>query len=382
MKQKGIIDLEQTMQVKSCKLTNFRNYETLETEFFSGVNLIAGGNGQGKTNLVEAVMLLALSKSPRTSHDEDLVRESQSLARVELVIERDFGKMKLECVLGKETGKKFFINSNEIKKVSDIFGNLVAVYFSPNDLVIVSGSPAERRDFMDTDISELSGSYYNLVQRYQKVLFQRNKLLKTVHDKNLIIDQIEVWNEQLASLAGLIIKTRKSFIKKLAPFADETIKFLSKDSDTLQIKYDGARGETSAEIKEEILKSLRFNLDKDMELGYTSIGPHRDDVVFELNGRDSKVFASQGQQRSIVLALKIAELLVFERELGEKPVLVLDDVFSELDSARQRKLYEKLAGFQVLMTGTYFKFKPSEDYLMMMVKNAKVKTKFVEKKEK
>ena len=370
------------MQVKSCKLTNFRNYETLETEFFSGVNLIAGGNGQGKTNLVEAVMLLALSKSPRTSHDEDLVRESQSLARVELVVERDFGKMKLECVLGKETGKKFFINSNEIKKVSDIFGNLVAVYFSPNDLVIVSGSPAERRDFMDTDISELSGSYYNLVQRYQKVLFQRNKLLKTVHDKSLIEDQIEVWNEQLASLAGLIIKTRKSFINKLAPFADETIKFLSKDSDSLQIKYDGAKGESSSEIKEEILKSLRFNLDKDMELGYTSIGPHRDDVVFELNGRDSKVFASQGQQRSIVLALKIAELLVFEKELGEKPVLVLDDVFSELDSARQRKLYEKLAGFQVLMTGTYFKYKPNEDYLMMTVKNAKVKTKFVEKKEK
>lgn len=370
------------MQVKWCKLSNFRNYDSLKADFFPGINLIAGGNGQGKTNLVEAVMLLALSKSPRTSHDEDLIKEGEPLARVELGITRDFGEMKLECVIGKDSGKKFFINSNEIKKVSDIFGNLVAVYFSPNDLVIVSGSPAERRDFMDTDISELSGSYYNLIQRYQKVLFQRNKLLKTIHDKALIEDQIEVWNEQLATLAGLIIKTRKSFISKLAPFADETIKFISKDSDTLQVTYEGAKGENANEIKEEILKSLRFNLDKDMELGYTTIGPHRDDVVFKLNGRDSKVFASQGQQRSIVLALKIAELFVFEKELGEKPVLVLDDVFSELDSARQRKLYEKLADYQVLMTGTAFKFKPNEDYLMMTVKHAKIKSKQVQKKEK
>lgn len=367
------------MRVLSCNLTNFRNYQTASVEFFSGENLISGGNGQGKTNLVEAVMLCALSKSPRSSHDADLKKDGEKHCEVELKIERSFGNLSLKCVIDDELGKKFFLNSNELKKTSDLFGNLVAVYFSPNDLILVSGSPAERRDFMDTDISQLSGSYYNLVQRYSRVLFQRNKLLKTVHDRSLLLGQIDVWDEQLASLSGLIIKTRKSFIEKLKNPANEILKFISKDTDSLNIFYDGAKGETSDEIKQEILKSLKFNISKDMELGYTTIGPHRDDIVFELNGRDSKVYASQGQKRSIVLALKIAELVVFERELGEKPVLVLDDVFSELDSARQKKLYSWLSGYQVLMTGTSFKFKPDESYKQIVVKNAKTKEKFCEK---
>ena len=365
------------MRVLSCKLTNFRNYDHADVEFFSGENLISGGNGQGKTNLVEAVMLCALSKSPRTSHDEDLKKEGCSHAEVELCVERDFGKLYLKCIIDDELGKKFYLNSNELKKVSDLFGNLVAVYFSPNDLILVSGSPAERRDFIDTDISQLSGSYYNLTQRYAKVLFQRNKLLKTVHDRSLIADQIDIWDEQLASLSGLIIKTRKSFIEKLKQPANDILKFISKDSDSLNIYYDGAKGESSEEIKQENLKSLKFNLAKDMELGYTTIGPHRDDIVFELNGKDAKVFASQGQKRSIVLALKIAELVVFEKELGEKPVLVLDDVFSELDSTRQKKLYSWLSGYQVLMTGTTFKFKPTEEegYKQLIIKAATIKSK-------
>ena len=365
------------MRVLSCKLTNFRNYDHADVEFFSGENLISGGNGQGKTNLVEAVMLCALSKSPRTSHDEDLKKEGCSHAEVELCVERDFGKLYLKCIIDDELGKKFYLNSNELKKVSDLFGNLVAVYFSPNDLILVSGSPAERRDFIDTDISQLSGSYYNLTQRYAKVLFQRNKLLKTVHDRSLIADQIDIWDEQLASLSGLIIKTRKSFIEKLKQPANDILKFISKDSDSLNIYYDGAKGESSEEIKQDILKSLKFNLAKDMELGYTTIGPHRDDIVFELNGKDAKVFASQGQKRSIVLALKIAELVVFEKELGEKPVLVLDDVFSELDSTRQKKLYSWLSGYQVLMTGTTFKFKPTEEegYKQLIIKAATIKSK-------
>lgn len=367
------------MRVKSVKLKNFRNYDEASLEFFAGINLISGQNGQGKTNLVEAVMLNALSKSPRTSHDEDMKKEGTSHTEAEVLIERDFGDVSVKCILDSDAGKKFFVNTNEIKKTSELFGNLVAVYFAPNDLKIVSESPAERRDFMDTDISQLSGSYYTLLSRYNKVLFQRNRLLKTVHDKNLLKDQIDVWNEQLASLASMIIRTRKNFIAKLSEPANETIKYITKDADTLSISYVGAKGETSAEIKAELIKSLEFNLDKDMELGYTTIGPHRDDVRFELNGKDAKVFASQGQQRSIVLALKIAELKVFENELGEKPILILDDVFSELDSSRQKKMYDNFKGCQVLMTGTAFKFKPDESYQQTTIKNGKAKTKFIEK---
>ena len=364
------------MKVKWCKLKNFRNYEEEFVEFFGGANLISGQNGQGKTNLVEAVMLNCLTKSPRTSRDEDMKKENTSHTEAEICIERSFGDVLVKWIIDDEFGKKFFVNTNEVKKVSEVFGNLVAVYFSPNDLKIVSSSPSERRDFIDTDISELSGQYYTLIQRYNKVLVQRNKLLKFIHDKNELQNQIVVWNEQLARLAGLIIKTRKNFIEKLKVPANETMKYISKNADELEISYIGVRGETAREIEEEILKSWDNNLDKDMELGYTTIGPHRDDIKFELNKKDAKVFASQGQQRSIVLALKIAELKVFENEIGEKPVLVLDDVFSELDSSRQKKLYEHFAGTQVLMTGTLFKFKPNEDYLSLTVKNAKIKSKF------
>lgn len=368
------------MYVSELEIKNFRNYTKQSVKFSQGINLISGGNGQGKTNLVEALMLCALTKSPRTHSDEDMLKKGESDFEVKISLNRNFGNLSVSCIFG-EQGKHFFVNGNEVKKVSEVFGNLVAVYFSPDDLKIVSESPAERREFMDTDISELSGSYYTLIQRYNKVLFQRNRLLKTVHDKSLLIDQIGVWNEQLASLAALIVKTRKSFISKILEPANQTMKHLSKDADELHISYVGAKGESAAEIKQEILKSLEFNIEKDMELGYTSIGPHRDDLRFELNGEDAKIFASQGQQRSIVLALKIAEMQVFENELGEKPILVLDDVFSELDSARQKKLYEKFEGAQVLMTGTGFRFKPQKSYLQISVKNANLKVKEYKKEE-
>ena len=159
------------MKVKWCKLKNFRNYDETFVEFSSGKNLISGGNGQGKTNIVEAVMLNALTKSPRTSRDEDMKKEGTSHTEAEVCVERNFGDVTLKCIIDDELKKKFFVNSNEVKKVGDVFGNLVAVYFSPDDLVIVSGGPAERRDFMDTDISQLSGSYYNLIQ-FASILFR------------------------------------------------------------------------------------------------------------------------------------------------------------------------------------------------------------------
>ena len=367
------------MRVKWLKLNNFRNYDNQIVEFFDGINLISGKNGQGKTNLVEAVMLSALTKSPRTSHDEDMRKENTDNTSVEVCVEHNFGDVNILVTLSKDTKKTFSINKNQVKKLSEVFGNLVAVYFAPTDLKIVSGGPNERRDFMDTDISQLSGSYYNLIQRYDKVLTQRNKLLKMVHDKKILQEQIEVWNNQLAYLAGLIIKTRKNFIQKLSAPANEALNCISKNAEVLTISYIGVKGETSKEIEEEILKSLNNNLEKDMELGYTSIGPHRDDVKFELNGRDIKIFASQGQQRSTVLALKIAEMKVFETELGEKPIFVLDDVFSELDSTRQKKMFEMLSGTQVMMTGTAFRFKPTESYMQFEVKEATLKIKFNEK---
>lgn len=365
------------MKIKSVKLVSFRNYDYQIVDFPMQITLVSGTNGQGKTNLVESVVVAATTKSPRTSNMSELVKDGSAETLVEILLDRKFGQMNLSFTINAKGEKKFFINSNPVSKMSDVFGNLVVVYFSPDDLKIVSASPDKRRDFMDTDISELSGSYYNLIQRYNKVLLQRNKLLKTERDRALLLAQIGVWDEQLAQIASLIIKTRKSFIEKLKVPAKEALKYISSSKDDLEIEYVGVKGISAEEIKEELLKSLKFNLERDIELGYTSVGPHRDDIYFELNGKDARNFASQGQQRSIVLALKFAELEIFEKELGEEPILVLDDVFSELDTTRQRRLYEKMSKYQTIITGTQFKFKPASNYETIRVKEGVVKRKRV-----
>ena len=365
------------MKIKIVKLVSFRNYDYQIVDFPMQITLVSGTNGQGKTNLVESVVVAATTKSPRTSNMSELVKDGSAETLVEILLERKFGQMNLSFTINAKGEKKFFINSNPVSKMSDVFGNLVVVYFSPDDLKIVSASPDKRRDFMDTDISELSGSYYNLIQRYNKVLLQRNKLLKTERDRALLLAQIGVWDEQLAQIASLIIKTRKSFIEKLKVPAKEALKYISSSKDDLEVEYVGVKGTSAEEIKEELLKSLKFNLERDIELGYTSVGPHRDDIYFGLNGKDARNFASQGQQRSIVLALKFAELEIFEKELGEEPVLVLDDVFSELDTTRQRRLYEKMSKYQTIITGTQFKFKPVSNYETIRVKEGVVKRKKV-----
>ena len=361
------------MKINQVKLKNFRNHNETIVEFSGGINIISGQNGQGKTNLAESLVVASTTKSPRTSKDNDMINCNCDLSSVEIEVERTFGKVKIGYVIDRTEGKIFTINNNEVKKMSDVFGNLVTIYFSPTELKIVSQSPNERREFMDTDISQLSGNYYNLLQRYNKVLFQRNKLLKTERNRELLLSQIEIWNEQLASIAAPIIKTRKSFIEKLKEPARQALKNLSKETEELSIEYVGAKCNTIEELKGEILKALEFNIERDIELGYTSIGPHRDDIKFILNGMDARSFASQGQQRSIVLALKVAEAEIFTKELGENPVLVLDDVFSELDTRRQIKMYETIAPYQSIITGTSFKFQKDIEYSNFRVQNGKVK---------
>ena len=367
------------MIIKKVQLTNFRNYDYALIDFSSGISLIAGSNAQGKTNLVESLVLASTAKSPRTSNLQDLIKDGKQSAFADVVVERNFGEVKISFSLNSKGEKKFSVNGNEVSKIGDVFGNMVVIYFCPNDLEIVSHSPAERREFMDTDISQLSGAYYNLLQRYNKILAQRNRLLKMEKNRDVLVSQLAVWNEQLASCAALIIKTRKGFIEKIKVPAKEAMQYISSSKDELEIEYIGARGQTAEEIKVELLKGLEYNLDRDVELGYTTIGPHRDDIYLGLNGKDARSFSSQGQQRSIVLALKLAEVEIFKNEMGESPTLVLDDVFSELDTTRQRKLYEKMKDFQTIITGTTFKFKPATEYKQIVIKNGKLVEKKVNK---
>ncbi len=363
------------MKINSVQLQNFRNYTNEEISLGGGITLIYGKNAQGKTNFVESLVVCALTKSPRTSDLRELVKDGAETAFVKVEVERKFGKLSVGFSLSKKGEKQFFVNGNPVSKLGEVFGNLVTIYFSPQDLEIVAGSPEVRREFMDGDISQLSGSYYNLLQRYNKILLQRNRLLKFEKDREQLERQIGVWNEQLASTAALIVKTRKSFIEKIKEPAKEAMKYISQNRDTLEIEYVGVKGTSSAEIKEEYLKSLKYNLDRDIELGYTTIGPHREDIYFGLNKKDARSFSSQGQKRSIVLALKFAEMEIFEKEMGEPPVLILDDVSSELDAPRQRKLFEKMNEYQTIITGTQFRFKPSGEFSKLVVDGGKIKQK-------
>ena len=261
--------------------------------------------------------------------------------------------------------------------MSELAGNLATIYFSPQELKIVTGGPQERRDFIDNDISMISGAYVNLLNRYEKVLFQRNKLLKFEKDIAKIIDTIGVWDIELAKTASRIIKIRKSFIKKLLPFAQVYLKELSENKEELNITYIGQPGEETEEIYNHLIKALEENLERDMELGYTLIGPHRDDIKFELNQTDARSFSSQGQARSITLALKLAEMKIITEELGEPPIMVFDDVFSELDTKRQKKLYDCVLGTQSIFTGTTFKFKPTTEFSQFKIVSGAVKEKKV-----
>lgn len=363
------------MRIKNIKLTNYRNYDLAEVDFSNGITLISGANGQGKTNLVESLVIASTTKSPRTSSLQETIKDGKDVTRVNIIVERNYGDVEISYIIDNKGDKKFFINGNPVVKMGEVFGNVVIIYFCPDHLKIVSASPAERRDFMDTDISQLSGTYYNLLQRYNKILMQRNKLLKTERDRSVLLSMLSVYNEQLASVASLIIKTRKGFLEKLKLPAKEAMKYISSSKDELDMEYVGVRGESAEEIKRELLKSLEYNTEKDIELGYTSVGPHRDDIYLSLSGKDARSYSSQGQQRSIVLALKFAEMEIFKNELNENPILVLDDVFSELDTTRQRRLYEKMSQYQTIMTGTSFKFKPASDYDQLVVKQGKIQLK-------
>ena len=363
------------MFVKNLTIQNFRNYEHASVNFSKHINLVAGLNGQGKTNLAEALVFASLAKSPRTHQDKELIKNNSQEAKINIKVERKFSEINIECNISKTNENSFLINYNPVKRISQVLGNLVCVYFSPQELKIVTGAPADRREFCDTDISMLSENYYNLLIRYERVLAQRNKLLKTEKDHAKIIDTISVWDEQLASVAAPIIKTRRAFIAKLLPYAKKYLSEVSSNKEDLNIEYCGVKGENKEEIKRNILRALDESLSKDMELGYTSVGPHRDDVKFELNHQDARMFSSQGQARSIVLALKLAEMKIMEQELGEKPIMIFDDVFSELDGSRQKKLYSCLEDAQAIFTGTTFKFKPKDrEFVQIKVHAGSIKS--------
>ena len=342
------------MYIKEIELKNFRNYEYQKVVFGDRLNVIIGKNAQGKTNLIEAIFMLAIGRSPRTFKDKDLINWQKDFASAKITLVKNTGIKTLELRLNKGTPKTILIDGLPIKRISEMISILNVIHFFPDDLKLIKEAPQDRRRFLDVDISQASRNYFFLLQTYEKVLHQRNKLLKNSKNIDVVKQTISIWDEQLASTASKIIISRIKFLNKLAPIVQKSHAYLSGDDELLEISYQGETGDSIEKIKENLLKKLDDNLQKDFDLGYTTVGPHRDDIKITLNGVDLRSFGSQGQQRTASLALKLAEIQIFEEETGEKPILLLDDVLSELDPDRQKKLINVATKQQSFLTCTDF----------------------------
>ncbi|MBE3569487.1 MAG: DNA replication/repair protein RecF [Bacillales bacterium] len=330
------------MYVKELILENFRNYESLQLTFDNKVNVILGENAQGKTNVLEAIYVLAIAKSHRTSNDKDLIRWDKEYAKIEGRVEKRHTSIPLELTISKK-GKKAKSNHIEQQRLSQYVGNLNVVMFAPEDLHLVKGSPQVRRRFIDMEIGQISPVYLHDISQYQKVLQQRNHYLKQLqtnkqHDKMML----EVLNEQLIMLAVKIVQKRFEFIRLLEEWAQPIHSGISRGLEKLKIDYrpsinvlEDNDWSKMVEIFEEKISSQK---EREIERGVTLIGPHRDELVFMVNGKNVHTFGSQGQQRTTALSVKLAEIELICSEIGEYPVLLLDDVLSELDDFRQSHL--------------------------------------------
>ncbi|MBE5745203.1 MAG: DNA replication/repair protein RecF [Clostridiales bacterium] len=339
------------MQIKKLFLQNFRNYEAENFDFTEGLNVLFGKNAQGKTNCAEAVFYLCTGTSLRIRHDKQLVKIGADSAKITAEAENRYGKVVIEADIA-ENKREIRVNGTKISKNADLLGHINSVFFSPGELRLIQDGPDERRRFMNVSISQNSAPYYTALLRYNKILDQRNALLKNP-DYTLVLDTLPVWDEQLCKYAATIVKKRVEFLEKLAPYAKEVHAYLTDNAEELVLRperrYEGDEGE----IAQTLSRRLANNYEKDMRLGFTTVGPHRDDIEVLINGVDAKSYASQGQQRTAALSLKLAEVQIFKEISGEYPVLILDDVMSELDLPRRKKLLQRIHGIQTLLTCTH-----------------------------
>ncbi len=340
------------MKITNLSLTNFRNYEKESFTFSSGINILVGANAQGKTNAGEAIYFLCTSYSPRANKDKLVIKNGTEWAEIEGVASGLYGNVSVKIHFNKNDKKNIYINGVGVLRVGEILGNINSVFFNPQELKLVQESPEDRRRFMNLSLSQMSKSYFYALQRYNKILAQRNNLLKDP-DKELIKDTLPVWDRQLVKEASKIIKARNEFLLELSPIAEQKHNFLSDGKEELKMKTESGYYGSEEEISYALYEDLKTGLERDIRLGFTSIGPHRDDIKFTLNGEDVRVYGSQGQQRTVALSLKLAEAEMFKNRFGEYPIIILDDVLSELDKKRQRKLIDAVADMQSVFTTTY-----------------------------
>ena len=337
------------MRIISFESENFRNLERQRICFDKNLNILYGNNAQGKTNTLEAICLCALGKSPRTDKDREMIKTGESYAHVAIEFESRFGDGSIEFTLsgGK---RRIAVNSVPIMKTGDLMGYFNAVWFSPDELKLVKEGPQERRRFMDIDVCQTDRTYLDTLSRFNKALSQRNNLLKENFNANTE-DMLCVWDAVLAKEGAKLILKRKSFIKRLSPVAKEIHFRISDGKEDLETVYfTQVKGETADELAESYLELLKNSREKDKNQRFTTVGAQRDDVKLLLSGSDVRVFGSQGQVRTTALSLKLAETRIMAQLTGDTPVLLLDDVLSELDDERQKHLVEFDKDMQIILT--------------------------------
>lgn len=339
------------MYIKNIKIKDFRNYDELELEFNNKVNFILGQNAQGKTNLLESLYITSIGKSFRTGRDSEMIGFDKDFAKIYAEISRDGFDGSVEIIIDR-SGKKFVkLDGVKIRKASELLKNVYIVIFSPEDLKIVKDEPEKRRKFIDRELCQIKPAYYDSLSNYKKVLLQRNTYLKESIIEPSILD---IWDMQLSRYGAQVMHRRNEFIEKLNYISSEIHGNITGGRENLKLKYSPNVEyiEDAYEQENYLYELLKKSFDNDLKQRTTTKGPHKDDLEFYIDGINARSFGSQGQQRTCALSLKLAEISIIEEETGEKPILLLDDVMSELDSVRQKFLVKSLEDIQLFITTT------------------------------
>lgn len=340
------------MKIKKLEVYNYRNYKLSEICFADGLNVIEGKNAQGKTNLVEAIYFCAVGKSFRATREKEVINWGNDVGKIKLTIEKEIGNKIIEIIFSKRQKKTIKIDGIPILKIGELMGELNAVFFAPDELKLIKESPEDRRRFIDIALSQVYKDYFYSLSKYNKLLQSRNKTLKEYKDETALKQMLAIYNKQMASLCLKIKKYRQNFLNKLNPYANMVHEYITSKKESINLEYVGILEET----EEQIEKVFLLNFEKDFKLGYTTYGVHRDDIKVSVNGIDVRAFGSQGQQRTCALSMKLAELEIIKQDTKAVPVLLLDDVLSELDDGRKLKLLKFCSKAQTILTCTEFNF--------------------------
>ena len=334
------------MIIKSIELADYRNYDSLKLQFDKGTNILYGDNAQGKTNFLEAIFVAATTKSHKGSKDKEIINFEKEEAHIRTYLEKEGVESRVDMHLRSSKSKGIAVDGQKLKKAADLLGLCNVVFFSPEDLGIIKNGPSERRRFVDMELCQLDSFYLYNLNHYNKIVNQRNKLLKDMYMNPDLKETLSIWDMQLVSFGSKIIERRSIFVEQLNEIIYDIHRKLSGDREELKIRY-----EPDVEI-EGFEKKLKYSQDRDMKSKMTSAGPHRDDFSFMIGDIDIRKFGSQGQQRTAALSLKLSEIELVKKITKDTPILLLDDVLSELDSNRQNYLLNSIGDIQTIITCT------------------------------